>query len=169
MFWFLYFFRQTVFGIIHLNQCQYIMSVYLFILFVCLSQTSHWFAELLTISVQTLPLVSSTKHGDELFLKLSVGRSLLLFSVRKWNTSSWNKVNRTIESSGKDSLQVYRNPRNIIKLYSALVLSEQSNCIDRQNLLYMVPDQDVVFLVPDSCWGTIRNGNIISADTIENV
>ena len=30
-----------------------------------------------------LPLVSPTKHGDELFFKPSVGRSLLLFSVRK--------------------------------------------------------------------------------------
>jgi hypothetical protein len=85
------------------------------------------------------------------------------------NKIRWNKVYRTIESSWKDSLQVYRNPRNIIKLYSALVLSEQSNCIDRQNLLYTVTDQDVVFLVPDSCWRTIRNGKIISADTIENV
>ena len=38
-----------------------------------------------------------------------------------------------------------------------------------QNLFYTVTDQDVVFLVSDSCCGTISNGKIISADTIENV
>jgi hypothetical protein len=45
----------------------------------------------------------------------------------------------------------FLTPRNFIKLYPTLVLFEQSNCIDWQNLLYTVTDQDVVFLVPDSC------------------
>jgi hypothetical protein len=28
--------------------------------------------------------------------------------------------------------------------------------------LYMIIDQDIVFLVPDSCWAMVRNGNSIS-------
>jgi hypothetical protein len=147
------------------------MSVYhvgVFIYTICVPVTNQELAcRIIDYQCSNLPLVSLTKYGDELFFKLSVGRSLLLFSVRKWN--SWNKVYRTIEGSGKDSLQVYRNPRNFIKLYPTLVLFEQSNCIDWQNLLYTVTDQDVVFLVPDSCWGTIRNGKIVSTDTNENV
>jgi len=39
-------------------------------------------------------------------------------------------------------------------------------------LLYTVTEQDIVFLVPDSCRAMVRNGNSITADftedTIEN-
>jgi hypothetical protein len=36
-------------------------------------------------------------------------------------------------------------------------------------LLYTVTDQDIVFLVTDSCWVTVRNGNSISADRLHRV
>jgi hypothetical protein len=32
----------------------------------------------------------------------------------------------------------------------------------------MVTDQDIDFLVPDSCWGMVRNGNSINADVTED-
>ena len=32
----------------------------------------------------------------------------------------------------------------------------------------MVTDQNIAFLVPDSCWATERNGNSISADVIDD-
>jgi hypothetical protein len=35
-------------------------------------------------------------------------------------------------------------------------------------LLYTVTDQDIAFLVPDSCWAMVRNGNSISADFTED-
>ena len=35
-------------------------------------------------------------------------------------------------------------------------------------LLYLVTDQQIIFLVPDSCWVTVRNGNSISADFSED-
>jgi len=40
-------------------------------------------------------------------------------------------------------------------------------------LLYIVTDQNIAFLAPNSCWATERNGNSISAnvtgDAFENV
>jgi hypothetical protein len=36
-------------------------------------------------------------------------------------------------------------------------------------LLYTATDQDITFLVPDSCRATIRNGNSISGDVSENI
>jgi hypothetical protein len=38
-------------------------------------------------------------------------------------------------------------------------------------LLYTVTDQNIAFLVPDSCWATERNGNSnsISDDAFENI
>ena len=34
--------------------------------------------------------------------------------------------------------------------------------------LYAVTDQDIAFLVPDSNWENVRNGNSINADFIED-
>ena len=34
--------------------------------------------------------------------------------------------------------------------------------------LYTITDQNIAFLVPGSCRATIRNGNSISADVVEN-
>jgi hypothetical protein len=53
--------------------------------------------------------------------------------------------------------------------YPALVLFDHSNCIDWINVCYTVTDQNIAFLVPDSCWATERNGNSISADVTDDV
>ena len=52
-------------------------------------------------------------------------------------------------------------------IYTALVLFEQSICIDIF-LGYTVTDQDIAFLVPDSCWATVRNSNSIIVDFTED-
>ena len=48
-------------------------------------------------------------------------------------------------------------------------LSSQIHWLDKF-LLYLVADLNIVFLVPDSCWATERNGNIIfiSADVTDD-
>ena len=58
-------------------------------------------------------------------------------------------------------------------IYSVLVLFELSNCIDWINVCYIVysqsvTDQDIVFLVPDPCWATVRIGNSRNAEVTED-
>jgi hypothetical protein len=55
-------------------------------------------------------------------------------------------------------------------IYPALVLFEKSNFhwLDTV-LLYTAADQDITFMVPDSCRATIRNGNSIRGDVLENI
>ena len=50
--------------------------------------------------------------------------------------------------------------------YPALVLFEQSNCIDWINICYIRSLTKISF--SDTCWATERNGNNTSADTFEN-
>ena len=54
--------------------------------------------------------------------------------------------------------------------YPALVLFEQSNCINWITfLLYMVIDQNIPFLVADSCRVMLRNVNSISMNMIDDI
>jgi hypothetical protein len=55
-----------------------------------------------------------------------------------------------------------------IKIYPVLVLFEQSNFIDWIIFFYVVTDQNIAFLVTDSCWATERNGNSISTDVTDD-
>ena len=58
---------------------------------------------------------------------------------------------------------------SINPFYPALFLFEQSNCNDWIILLlYTLSEQDMVFLVYDFFWTTIRNEKSISADSTED-
>ena len=56
-----------------------------------------------------------------------------------------------------------------VNIYPALVLLEQSNCIDWIHVCYIRSlTKNKTFLVPDLCRSMVRNGYNISADFTED-
>ena len=63
------------------------------------------------------------------------------------------------------SLSFLKHPSLAAFILHFFYLSSQMHWLDKC-LFYSVTDQNIAFLVPDSCWATVRNCNCINADSI---